>query len=670
MNQPTRFGFVRSVTRRFPSITKATSSFVLVFCGSVQVMAQTDAEPELPPAELEDLVVTASLTPVALQEVVSSVTVITREQIEQRQVRFLSDLLRDVPGFAVSQAGGPGTLTQVRVRGAEANQMLVLIDGIRANDPAASDEFQWQYALTPDIERVEIIRGPQSAIWGSEAVSGVINIIRRKGSRQNSVNFRGEAGSFGTADLSADGGWDMGGVQLRAGFSHYDTDGINISRTGNEKDGADNTTLDIGLEWDISEELRLSASGQMVDASNDFDATDFLTSLPADADRVTEAEQAYWRSALDFRSSDGQWSANASVNYSDTDNQNFADGGFNSSTAAQTLEFRARATRFWQGSREHQQRSVTLAADRRDVDFDQAGIASAFGDPNQSQSYDNTGVAAEYMSQLFEGFNWTVSGRYDDFSDFDSIATWRIGASHQVTEQVTVRGSYGTGAKAPTFTERFGFFEDFFLGNPDLKPETSRGWEFALDTYWLNDRLTLTGIVFDNVLIDEIDGFVFDPGTGFFTAANRDNDSDRSGVEVLLGAQFSDALSVSAAYTYTNSVENLPNGASQREVRRPRHLASLGVNYRFAQNRGNLNLNINYTGEQLDLFFDPVTFTPEIVVLDSFLVTDLAASWQLTEHLELVARVQNLTDEDYEEILGFVRPGRAWYGGLRGRFGF
>src|SRR5690606_5773000 len=130
--------------------------------------------------ELNDLLVSAALEPVSVADVASSVTVITREQIEQRQVEYLTELLRDVPGFAVSQSGGPGTLTQVRVRGAEANQLLVLIDGVRANDPASGDEFQFQFATTANIERIEIIRGPQSAIWGTDALAGVINIIRRK----------------------------------------------------------------------------------------------------------------------------------------------------------------------------------------------------------------------------------------------------------------------------------------------------------------------------------------------------------------------------------------------------------------------------------------------------------------------------------------------------------
>ena len=171
-------------------------------------------------------------------------------------------------------------------------------------------------------------------------------------------------------------------------------------------------------------------------------------------------------------------------------------------------------------------------------------------------------------------------------------------------------------------------------------------------------------------LEDEIDGFVFDPTLGAFTAANKDDDSDRSGFEFVLSGRPMDGLTLSANYTYTDATETGFDGQDQREVRRPRHMGSLVANWRFAQDRANLNLNVNYTGKQLDVFFDPSTFVSTNVELDSYTVTDLAGSFRLTKSLELVARVSNLTDEDYQEVLGFGRPGRGYYGGIRGRFDF
>jgi len=207
--------------------------------------------------ELDDMLVTAGLQPISVNDVASSITIITREEIEQRQVKYLSDLLRDVPGFAVSQAGGPGTQTQIRVRGAEANQLLVLIDGVRANDPALSDEFPYQYALTANIERIEIIRGPQSATWGGDAMAGVINIIRKKDADTHYIAGNVEGGSFSTINASVDGGYSGEVFRVNGGLAYFDSDGTNISRQGNEKDGSENTTANLGIEFDAGDSLTL-----------------------------------------------------------------------------------------------------------------------------------------------------------------------------------------------------------------------------------------------------------------------------------------------------------------------------------------------------------------------------------------------------------------------------
>ncbi|MEE4172821.1 MAG: TonB-dependent receptor [Xanthomonadales bacterium] len=655
-------------------LTLPTAAVLLAALTTVPVWAQMPEDPEAGvedrPAALADLVVTASLEPVARNEVVSSVTVITREDIEARQVKYVGDLLRDVPGFNVSQSGGVGTQTQVRVRGAEANQLLVLVDGIRANDPANSDEFQWQFALTSDIERIEIVRGPQSAIWGSDAVAGVVNIIRRKGAGERRVSGRAELGSFDTVDLAVDGAWSREGLRLFGGVSWYDTEGINIARVGDEKDGVENTTANLGAEWSLGEAWTLAALGQFVDATTDFDDTDFfITGLPVDTDRVTENEQTYLQAEARYAPSDSIWSGNLLANVSDTDTLNLYDGDFNSRTAAEVVEFRARGSAAWTGRRGASHR-VTLAADHRGADFTQRGIATDFGDPNQDQSLDVTGVAAEYLGQPIEGLTWTLSARYDDNSEFDNIATWRAGLSHEVEEGMRMRLSYGTGSKTPTFTERFGFFPGTFLGNPDLVPEESRGWEFGGEWDVLGERLTVGGAYYRTDLENEIDGFVFDADTFAFTAANRDSDSERKGFELFINSRPLDSVVISASYTYTDSTEDDAEGNSVREIRRPRHMASVNVDWRFAQDRAGLNVNVNYTGKQFDLFFDPSTFVSETVTLDAYTVVDLAGSWRLTDSLELVGRVANLFDEDYEEVLGYSRPGVAIYGGLRGRFDF
>ncbi|MGB7453804.1 MAG: TonB-dependent receptor [Lysobacterales bacterium] len=627
---------------------------------------QTEQTAEDP--ELEHVLVTARLEPISIGDIGSSVTVITAEEIEQKQVKYLSELLRDVPGFSVSQAGGAGSQTQVRVRGAEANQLLVLMDGVRANDPAASGEFQYQFALTSNIERIEIIRGPQSATWGSDAVAGVINIIRKKDVENQYLSANVEAGSFDSFNASVDGGYSGKVFQITGGLSHLDTDGTNVSRTGNENDGAQNTTGNIALEFDAGDAFSLRFSGQWIDATSEYDDFDyFVTGLPEDADRETESNQNFLTGELRYKPLQNRWSGSFSVNRMDSDNDNFSDGLWTSSTAATTLDYRLRAGVVLDEAKRH---SLGFALEHQDIDFSQRGEATMYGDPNQDQSYDVNGYAAEYIGKPITGFTWTASIRLDDYSDFDNATTWQLAASYQLSPTLRLRGSAGTGSKAPTFTERYGYFEDFFIGNPDLKPESSRGWEIGLDTRWSNDRYQIELAYFDQDLRDEIDGFVFDPETFLFTAQNKDSDSTRKGIEAVFNTRLGKSLTLVATYTYTNAREKDALGRSVPEVRRPRNLASLSANYYFAGNRGNLNLNLNYSGSQQDDFFSPATYVAERVDIDPYTVVNLAGAWKLTNSLELTARVSNLFDEVYEEVLGFVRPGRAVYAGIKGRFNF
>lgn len=649
-------------TQHNKTILNMVSSLLLVI-SSHQLLAQDILE-------LDDMVVTAGLQPISINDVASSITIITRAEIEQKQVRYLSDLLRDVPGFSVSQAGGAGSQTQIRVRGAEANQLLVLIDGIRANDPALGDEFQYQFALTSNIERIEIIRGPQSATWGSDAMAGVINIIRKKDVNSSYLSGNIEAGSFDTIHAAVDGGYSGDIFQLSGGLSYLDTDGTNISRTGNEKDGAENTTGNIALEFDAGDSFSLRFSGQMTDATSEYDDIDFfVTGLPVDADRVTESRQTFLAGELRYDPQQNPWSGSFSINRMDSDNDNLSDGLWTSSTAAETLEFRLRGGVTF-GKGETGNHRLSFALEREDVDFSQRGQASAWGDPNQDQSYDVNGYALEYVGKPVTGFTWTMSARLDDYSDFDDATTWQLAASYQLTPALRLRGSAGTGSKTPTFTERYGFFEDLFIGNPDLKPESSQGWEIGIDTSWADKQYQFQLAYYDQDLQDEIDGFVFDPETFLFTARNKESDSNRKGIEAIFDTRLGSSFTLGASYTYTDATEEDALGQSVQEVRRPKHMASVAANYYFADNRGNLNLNLNYSGKQQDVFFSPITFTLDRVDIDAYTVVDLATSWKLTRSLELTGRVSNLLDEEYEEILGFVRPGRAVYAGLRGRFEF
>ena len=615
-----------------------------------------------PAAELEAIVVTASRTPMSLGSTGSSVSLITREDIERRGSAFAIDLLRDVPGIAVSRSGGIGSQAQLRVRGSEANHVLVLIDGIEANDPTAGDEFQFEHLATSDIERIEIVRGPQSALWGSDAVGGVINIITRRPTSPFEAEGQLETGSFDTIRGGTRLGVTNDRYQIGLGLSYLDSDGTNVSRSGDETDGYRNAIANLTARVDAFENTRLDFAARLTDSTIQFDSTDFLvTGLPTDTDRSSESRQNYAKASATIDS--GNWITHSiKLTYLDTNSENYFDGSSVSSLSAQKLGLYYQGDFSLPGSLDD---TLTFALDHEGADFSQRGAASPFGDPNHAQSLDTTGYILEYRANPTDALNLSAAARHDQSSDFDRVTTYRLTASYALANGRTLlRGSVGTGQKSPTFIERFGFFPDAFLGNEALKPEQSQGWEVGIDRSFLDDRLTLSATYFDEVLEDEINGFVFDPVALQFTAANQPGKSYRQGLETSISADPTDALRITASYTYIDSTQPDAAGNQIDELRRPRHMAGLNVNYVFSA-RVNVNLNVSYNGSQYDNFFPPFPRPAERHELASYRLVSLAGNVRLTERLELFARLENLLDEDYEDIFGFATPGIGTYIGIR-----
>ena len=307
-----------------------------------------------------------------------------------------------------------------------------------------------------------------------------------------------------------------------------------------------------------------------------------------------------------------------------------------------------------------------LALDHEREDFTQRGTASFFGDPNQDQSMDNTGWVAEFLSQPLERLDVSASVRHDDNSDFENTTTYRLTASYLLANDTTrLHTSWGTGRKSPTFIERFGYFSGQFLGNPDLKPEQTRGFDVGIAQALLTGLLTVDLTYFDERLKDEIDGFLFDSASGLFTAANLDGESRRQGAELELDARLGEALRARLSYTYLDTRQPDPTGGSSREIRRPRHSAALNLNQAVLRGRGNLNLNLTYTGDQTDQYFPPPSFSTRTLTLDDYLLLDLTASYALSERLTLYARVNNLLNESYTDVIGYQAPGRGVYAGVR-----
>ena len=635
----------------------------LITLGFVLLLSHPSIAVENDPQDLEQIIVTGARTPLTVNQIGSALTIITRDEIERREARQVTELLRSVPGFSVSHTGVTGSQAQVRVRGAEANHILVLIDGVRANDPATGDEFRWEYLSTGNIERIEIVRGPQSSLWGSDAVAAVVHIITRSGQSGSNMSAYAEGGSFSTtnAGLNASLGDDR--WSLYGGIESLATGGSNISHTGTEKDDSDLTTANLSAKISATDALTFSLGLRSVDAYSQFDPVDyFVTGLPTDGDIATDARNLYARAGAAWRPAGRRVSHQFNVRYFDSDNRNLIDGVEDSSSASDRVTFA------YQADISFAENVLSLALEHEETQFEQGG-AIVFGDPNQTQKMDVTSAVAEFQGRSLDKLTWIVSARADDNSDFDDAVNGRFSLAYQLSDATTLRSSIGTGQKNPTFIERFGYFPGQFIGNPALKPERSTSYDIGFDRSFADEAVQLQVSLFKQDLKDEINGFVFDPVSFLSTAENMPGKSTRTGAELAARWSLSDSLGLGANYTYTDTTEQDFLGNDVRELRRPRHSGGLFMDYRSTNEQFSASLNADYGGTRSDIFFPPWPNPSEIVTLSNYWLVDVAAQYQATPSITVFAKGTNLLDDDYEQVFGYRTPGRAGYLGLRVNFG-
>lgn len=625
----------------------------LLLLSAAPLRAAQDGDPV---GKLEEIVVTANRTGTPRESVGSTVTVVERSTIDDRRAVHGGVLLQDVPGLAVSRLGGHGAQTQVRVRGAEANQVLVLIDGVKANDPAGSDEFDFGALTLHDVERMEIVRGPQSALWGSEAAAGVINVTTRQAEEPLTASGFLEGGSRGTVytGLSLGSGGSRGGLILNTAF--FDTRGESAATAGREKDGYRNLTVGLNGRWKPNEDLRFAFASRYSDVDADYDDVDFTTGLPADADLLSRNTRLTLMTEAGLTAFDERWDQTVRVTWLDTDRDQRRDGGWESSTAAEKLGVYYQSTLSFAPASQR----LIAALDYEDETFEQRGFVG-FADPNQKQDRRKLGAVAEYLLAPLAGLDLGGSVRFDDNSDFRDVSTYRFTASYGLAGTRTrLRGSYGTGHKAPTFVEQFGFYPDSFTGNPDLKPERTRGFDLGVEQGFGRDRWRVGLTYFSERLTDEI-VTTFDPVSFLATPENLSGRSSREGVEISLDGSVTESLQVSASYTHVDAEQ--PDGTA--EIRRPRHMASANVDYRLLAGRAGINVNLSYSGTQRDTIYPPPSYAPQTLALSDHLLVDLSGRLRVSERLEVYVRAENVFDEHYTEVAGYRSPGRSVHLGLR-----
>lgn len=614
---------------------------------------------------LDEIVVTASRTLVPLKTVGSAIDILTAEDIAARPRFEVSDLLREIPGVAVNRSGQRGAQTQVRLRGAEANHTLVLINGIEVGDPMTAGEFDFANLLTDDVERIEVLRGPQSALYGSQAIGGVINIITAQGEGPMRGSASAQGGSFGTYALNTAVSGGAEGVSYAASLSWLDTNGISQAASGTEKDGHQNFTFNASGRIAPSEVFDLTLAARYTQAYGEEDTQDFTNfGLPTygtaiDSLNAHRTKTAYGRAAGRFSTLDGMWDHTVAAAVTDVRKRNFDLAAFSFGSQGRKVDLSYQTNLFIGDAGDPVRHTLTGYVQYKDENFENQ---SAFPGPqNQRTSTQDIGYVAEYRVDIADQVFLSGALRHDDNDMFRNATTYRATAAWQVAGTgFKLRASYGTGMAKPGFFELFGFDPTSFVGNPNLKPETSRGWDVGAD-YAVGDAALLSLTYFSTDLQDEIftDFSVFP-----FTAGNQAGESTRDGIE--LSGRYTPVanLMLNASYAYTEAKDDM----GVQEVRRPKHVGSVSASYRFAEDRALVGVSADYNGPMTDVVF--VTSIPSGVArMDDYTLVTVSGSYDVTDNIQVFGRIENALDAKYQEVYTYNTLGIGAYAGVRVRFG-
>ncbi|MDE2494723.1 MAG: TonB-dependent receptor [Alphaproteobacteria bacterium] len=612
----------------------------------------------------ETVVITATRSPEPLNLTGTSVSVITGAELQRQQILVLSDALAETPGADITRNGGVGETTSLSLRGSAAGQSVVLIDGVRINDPSAPNgQAILEDLLVNDISRVEILRGPQSTLYGSDAIGGVVNILtKRGGASPFAAQLDAEGGSFGTYRVNAAANGTADRTDYGIAANYFNTTGISAadSRNGNtEADGHRNFGLTGNARVHVTDTVSVDLRAYYDDSKTDFDGYPPPTYTLRDDNEYGTDKLFAGYAGVNVGLLNGRLQNRIAFMGSSSNRKDFNDP----SLLPLKEDFFGRG-----GAARFEYQGIFHADDANVVTFgaetERTTLATHSGydlTPLATKGHvRTTGYYGQWQSTWFVQLTLTGGVRYEDNSEFGGHTAFKVAAAWQLFGgATTLRANYGDGFKAPSLYELFSQYS-----NPlsSLRPETAKGWEAGVDQALLGGRIRASLTYFDRHTHNQID-FLSCYGVASTACTLRTSQggyyynigrSHASGVEADMVGHLANSLTLTANYTYLSAVDDL-TGADL--ARLPHHAANAVLTWAPSQ-RWSVGTSLHYEGPRFDDAYESIR-------LASYTGIGLFGSYRLTGTFTVFTRVENLLDAREEPVAGYGRMGRAVYAGVR-----
>lgn len=613
--------------------------------------------------KLSEVVVSATKNQTSTLELANSVTVIDSAEIANRNSFNVFELLKNEYGVSFTRQGGPGTLSNISIRGGNSDYTLVLVDGIEVNlssDP--SNVYDFAFLSTDNIQSIEVLRGPQSTLYGSNSLAGVVNVITKKGIGKPNFSLLADAGSYKTYKTSLGMNGSVSDFNYSVSLNRSESKGFSAAseKFGNsEKDGykKDNISSRFGYDSNGTTELNLFMNYNK--SISDYDQSG--GKFGDDPTYVFNQEEFSFRGEGKFNLFEGKWNQKLGASIiRNIRKYSFEVSEFNSASSRSSYD--GRKIKFdWQNNvnlLENHLFTLGLEKEREETFSEYYYFSNFFNSASlfPAKESNTFGIYLQDQFKVGQSIFGTVGMRLDRHDKFGSAFTYRIAPAYIIWQTGTkIKATIGSGFKAPSL---FNLYDPAF-GNPNLNPEKSIGFDAGIEQFFVKELISLGINYFQN---NYTDLFGFDNN---FRTINIKK-AKTNGVEIYLTSRLVDGLGIKMNYTFTNAKDE-SEGLSDKDrklLRRPEHKIGGYISYNISSIT-NANFEIIYVGKRDDLIFDNITFSSSRTQLDPYVLLNCAAHYRLFDFLRLNVRLENILNTHYEEVYGYATPGFSIYGGIK-----